>query len=100
MAFVDTGADGTFVPAQDLARLNLERSDQTAVHPYFGAPRLADIYVIDLLVGTRRLPAVEVVADEEHDEAILGRNVLNKLILLLDGPGAATDVLEKRPDLR
>jgi hypothetical protein len=28
---------------------------------------------------------------------ILGRNVLNRLILLLDGPNELADVLERRP---
>jgi hypothetical protein len=27
----------------------------------------------------------------------LGRNILNQLILLLDGPGQQTDILERRP---
>jgi hypothetical protein len=28
----------------------------------------------------------------------LGRNALNKLIVLLDGPGRFTEVLSRRPD--
>lgn len=32
--------------------------------------------------------------DERGDEIILGRNVLNKLRLMLDGPAAVTKVLE------
>ena len=99
-AFVDTGADGTFIPLAYLKALKVERSDQTAVQPFFGSPRLADVYMIDLFFGDSRMTAIEVVANEENDEIVLGRNVLNKLMLLLDGPHALTDILEKRPGLR
>jgi hypothetical protein len=34
------------------------------------------------------------------EDVLLGRNVLNRLILLLDGPGALADVLSKRPGRR
>jgi hypothetical protein len=48
----------------------------------------------DVGIGELRLPAVKVVGDERGDEIILGRNVLNGLRLLLDGPSATTEVLE------
>jgi hypothetical protein len=43
------------------------------------------------------LPAIEVVADDISDQVLLGRNALNKLILLMDGPRQQTDVLKRRP---
>jgi len=39
-----------------------------------------------------------VVGDEQGQEILLGRNVLNKLIVLLDGPGRQADVLVHRPE--
>jgi hypothetical protein len=41
-----------------------------------------------------RFAAIQVVGDEVGDEIILGRNVLNRLRLLLDGPAAMLEVLE------
>ncbi|MBU0511410.1 MAG: hypothetical protein KJ638_06885 [Chloroflexi bacterium] len=35
--------------------------------------------------------------DEEENEIILGRNVLNKLFLLLEGPNQQTRILEGLP---
>ena len=56
--------------------------------------RSAQLFVVDLkLDGGLRLPGVFVVGDEQGDEIVLGRNVLNKLRLLLDGPANVTEVL-------
>ena len=62
-------------------------------------PRQVTLYLVDLHVETGVLPGVEVagMADEEDQEIVLGRNVLNQLILLLDGPRLQTDVLDQRP---
>ncbi len=45
--------------------------------------------------GNRSIP-LEVIADEQSEAILLGRNVLNRLILLLDGPAQETDVLATR----
>jgi hypothetical protein len=42
-------------------------------------------------------PAVEVIADETGSAILLGRNFLNRLILLLDGPNQQSDILLRRP---
>ena len=47
-------------------------------------------------IAGQRLPAVEVAADDLGEDILLGRNVLNKLILLLDGPRAQAGVLTRR----
>ena len=59
---------------------------------------------VDLHPENGVLPGVEVIGIDEDDieaeedrEIVLGRNVLNQLILLLDGPNEQTDVLERRP---
>lgn len=41
-----------------------------------------------------RLPSVQIVADDQGDEVILGRNVLNKLVLTLEGPRGTLDIRE------
>jgi hypothetical protein len=44
---------------------------------------------------TVQLSAVWVVGDELGNEVVLGRNVLNRLRLLLDGPAAMTEVWDE-----
>ncbi len=43
------------------------------------------------------LPGVLVAADDQGSDVLLGRNVLNKLILLLDGPASQVDLFSSRP---
>ncbi len=54
--------------------------------------RRVSVYSVDLVIGTVRLPDIEVVGDDWNREIILGRNVLNKLELLLDGPRGVTEL--------
>ncbi len=53
------------------------------------------MFTVDIGIDQLCLPAVEVVGDERGNEIILGRNVLNKLRLLLDGPNALTKMLDE-----
>jgi len=43
-------------------------------------------------LGSLRLPGVFVVGDELGSEIVLGRNVVNKLRVLLDGPAGQSDI--------
>jgi len=52
------------------------------------------MFAVDVGIDSLRLPDVEVVGDERGVEVVLGRNVLNRLRLLLDGPAAVIEVLE------
>ncbi len=56
--------------------------------------------MVDLLIDSARIPDVDVVGSDWQNQIILGRNVLNRLILLLDGPRAETDILERRSRTR
>lgn len=46
-------------------------------------------------MNSLRLPGIFVVGDEQGDEIVLGRNVLNKLQLMFDGLANMTDVLSR-----
>ncbi|MCB0084399.1 MAG: retroviral-like aspartic protease family protein [Caldilineaceae bacterium] len=96
-ALVDTGADATLVPARYLRNQQLNVLQLANIRSYWGEPRTVTIYLVSLTVGGEHLPGNDVVADETGDEIILGPNVLNRLILLLDGIQRQTDLLTRRP---
>lgn len=96
-ALVDTGADATLVPAHFLKQGNAEMLRSARIRSHWGEFRLVTLYLIDLTIAGEHLAGIEVVADDQSDEVILGRNVLNKLILLLDGPRNQSDLLLRRP---
>jgi hypothetical protein len=95
-AIVDTGSDGTLVPAATLAVFRPVEADKIWLRSQWGDRRLALMYVLDVHIGLIRLPAIRVVSDDRGKEVILGRDVLNKLRLLLDGPAQTTEILEPK----
>jgi predicted aspartyl protease len=96
-AQIDTGAEITIVPAKYLSQVEDDFLQTVRLRSHWGEPRPFRMYVVDLLIGTERLAAVEVVAENQGNEILLGRNILNKTILLLDGPSELTDLLLRRP---
>jgi hypothetical protein len=49
---------------------------------------------VDVHIGELLLPGIEVVGDEASNQIVLGRDVLNQLRVVLDGPNETTEVLE------
>jgi len=97
---VDTGADATLIPTQRLSELNAEEIYTTRLRSHWGEPRTVSVYLVDLEVAGHTLPSIEVIADDLATDVLLGRNALNRLILLLDGPAGEADVLLNRPRQR
>ena len=48
---------------------------------------------VDVQIGEIMLPGVYVVGDDLGNEVVLGRDVINRLRLLLDGPENVTKIL-------
>ncbi len=96
-AWVDTGADGTLAPAALLADIQADEVYNARLRSHWGEWRAVKIYLVDLWIDQITMPSIEVIADEYTDRILLGRNVLNKLILLLDGPIQEADILSRRP---
>ncbi len=94
---VDTGADATLIPAQRLRELNAPEIYTARLRSHWGEPRTVSVYLVDLEVAGHNLPGIEVIADDFASDILLGRNALNRLILLLDGPAGEADVLLNRP---
>jgi predicted aspartyl protease len=94
-ALLDTGSDGSLVPIGLLQRVLAPPLMETHIRSHWGERRAAQLFLVDLEFDGLRLPGVFVVGDERGDEIVLGRNVLNKLRLLLDGPSRYTDVLSR-----
>jgi len=96
-ALIDTGADAILIPTVHLRAIQADEIYTTRLRGHWGEWRSVAVHLVDLEIAGLRLPAVEVVADDLGEDVLLGRNALNKLILLLDGPRGQTDVLTRRP---
>ncbi len=92
---IDTGADVTLVPAAIVRQLRLPRVDTIIVSGFGGARLRADVYAATLELGGTQVVARVV----GSDEALLGRDVLEKIVLELDGPRSQLTV-QARPRRR
>ena len=93
-AIVDTGADATIVPVRYLRELQAQRALEAGLRSQWGERRPVYLYLLDIQMADLILPGLYVVGDELGQECILGRNALNRLRLLLDGPEALTRLLK------
>lgn len=95
-ALIDTGADGTFIPIAILEELNAPILYLTNVRSHFGERAYrAAVHKADFVLSDKiRLPNIEVVADDWSEQIIIGRNLLNKLHLSLDGPQQIVEIRE------
>lgn len=83
---IDTGADCTLVPASIVRGLKLPQVDSIGISGVGGAKRRARVHAASIeLAGHRVLARVVAFVDE----AILGRDVLNQVVVALDGPALA-----------
>ncbi len=89
---VDSGADQTMIALDILQSLNAKPIDYIRISSLFGASRTTELYVVDLYIGTHHIHAVEVAALPTGDENITGRDVLNQLVVTLNGLAGMTEV--------
>jgi predicted aspartyl protease len=98
VAILDTGADITMVPLKLLEKIKAPELDEVRVRSHWGDYNTFTTYMVSIKFGNEVLSGVEVVGDlYSSNEAILGRDVLNKLLLLIDGREERTDILTSRP---
>jgi predicted aspartyl protease len=91
-ALLDTGSDGSLVPIAYLEEILAPPMVDTHIRSHWGEWRAVQLFAVDIELGNLRLPSVFVVGDEQGNEIVLGRNVLNRLRLLLDGPAELSDI--------
>lgn len=90
-ALVDTGADVSALPSSVLANLRVDAVGQIEIAGLENKYTLEPLYEVQLRVSTHTRLTAEVISSE-HDFIILGRDVLNQLILRLDGPSLALEI--------
>ncbi len=93
-AFLDSGADITIVPLRYIRRLPAAVDNLRHLRSQWGENRVVEVYRLDVGIGDIRLPAIQIVADKRGEEIIVGRDILNMLRVLLDGPKQIVDISE------
>lgn len=84
-ALLDTGADITAIPAEFAQPLNLYPIGRLQLEGVSGKLIPSLIYAVRFQVGGLAIPRLEVVLTP-FEFAVLGRDVLNRFYIRLDGP--------------
>jgi predicted aspartyl protease len=95
-ALIDTGADVSFAPLDVLESIQAGIGKVHLARTLWGERQTFSSYIVDIQMNGLVLPGM-VVLGYDGDEVILGRDILNKLWLELDGPAQTVEVAEKRP---
>ena len=93
-AIIDSGSDGAMIPLSILKQINARRSSQVIFRSITGAGQIADIYEVSLRLGPHTFHKVRVIADRHNSMMMLGRDVLNHLVITLNGLAATTELHE------
>ena len=86
LLLIDTGADITLLPRTAIERLGVVplADQQYALRSFNGSISLAPVVVVDMLFLRRAFRGRYLVVETER--GILGRDILNHVTVLLDGP--------------
>ena len=93
-AVIDTGADVTVIPTKHLRQVGAKRVSQGRARSLWGDSRAVDVYAVTLTLNGLRIAALQALADNRGSEIVLGRIVINRLKIVLDGPAAITEIVE------
>ncbi len=93
-AIVDSGADGCILSVKYLAAIGSESIRKTQMIGVAGIGVQVDVHLVILHLGPLTVYSVEAVADKQNGEAIIGRNVLNQLVVTLNGIAGVTEIMD------
>jgi predicted aspartyl protease len=91
-ALVDTGADRTIVPRGAVNGLGLIPLDEVPLMGMGGQVGRYSTFIVQLQVRQLAPFLVEVAASDDEPFIILGRDVLNRYRIILDGPKLALEI--------
>ena len=94
-AQIDSAADRTVLPLSIAEAMNLEPIGNVLIGGVGGTIAAMPTYAV--LLGVHTLPErlIEVIAHSEESWVLLGRDVLNSLRIVLDGPQSVLEIDER-----
>lgn len=91
-AFVDSGADGTMLPIDVLQAVGAEYEASLWLRGTTGSRQRVDSYTVSIHIETETVHAISAVAMPVGSEPLIGRDVLNQLVVILNGLAGVTEV--------
>jgi predicted aspartyl protease len=91
-AKVDTGADQTVIPLPLVERLALREVARLRFGGLGGHEVVLPVYEVQLVIRDLAAITVEVAASAGEPHVLLGRDVLNRYKIVLDGPNGKLEI--------
>ena len=85
-ALADTGADISVIPVAVIASVRAKRLGTIPIRGFDNRPDSLTVYLVRLQVRDLPVIELEVVGSDSVSTAIIGRDVLNRYDIRLDGP--------------
>jgi len=91
-AMVDSGADATMIPLPVLNAVGSVYKESAWMSGTAGGRVEVDLYLVAIRIGSTLVDGLHVVGIPAEKEAIIGRDVLNQLIVTLNGLAGVTEI--------
>jgi predicted aspartyl protease len=91
LAKIDTGADGSVIPVTLVEQLGLIPFDTLVSIAFDGSTEEQTSYMIDLTIAGRTFTDLEVIT-APLAYVLIGRDVLNHVVTILNGPDQVFDI--------
>jgi predicted aspartyl protease len=92
VGLIDSGSDATQLPLSILRSIGARPVDRRWVRDLAGIRYAVAVYAVRLQIGDLLLPEMEVIGREGSAEVIIGRDVLNQLLVTLNGLAFVTEI--------
>jgi hypothetical protein len=92
-AMVDSGADATMLPLSILEAIGAFYKDSMWMRGSTGGRIEVDLYLVAIRIGSNLIRGLHVVGIPNSNETIIGRDVLNQLIVTLNGHASVTEIV-------
>lgn len=93
-ALVDSGSDGTMLPMSVLRQIKARQVGEGVIRGVTGGSRMVGLYEVLIQIGPFVLGKFEVVGNVNESESILGRDILNQLVVTLNGLAQTVEIAD------
>ena len=92
IALIDSGADGVIIPLQYLRKIKARQERSVWMRTVTGTRSVIDLYSISLQFGPYEFRDRIVAGGLQPDEVIIGRDVLNQFVVILNGLASSLEI--------
>jgi predicted aspartyl protease len=93
-ALVDSGADATLLPIDLLRQVQARVVESVNLIGITGVRTTVDLYHVVIQIGPHKFRSIKAVAQQIGAEPIIGRDVLNHLVVTLNGLAGVTEIAD------